>query len=392
MAIYFQGMDERETADLTTAMVKSGDEINLSNIDGIKVDKHSTGGVGDTTTLVLGPLVAAVGVPVAKMSGRGLGHTGGTIDKLEAIDGFHVEIDNDEFMNLVNRNKLAVIGQSGNLTPADKKLYALRDVTASVNSIPLIASSIMSKKIAAGADAIVLDVKTGSGAFMKTIEEAIALAKTMVKIGNHVGRQTMAVISDMSQPLGLAIGNALEVEEAINTLKGEGPEDLTDLCLTLGSQMVVLAKKADTLESARTLLQEAISSGKALETFKTFIQSQGGDVAVVDDPSLLPQAKYQIKVEAAQSGYISEIAAEKLGTAAMMLGAGRATKDSIIDLAAGLLLHKKVGDSVQKGEALLTIHSNMEDVEEVKDILINHIKIVSEEVTAPTLIHQVITE
>ncbi|MGP9042264.1 pyrimidine-nucleoside phosphorylase [Cytobacillus kochii] len=392
MAIYFQGMDERETADLTTAMVKSGDEINLSNIDGIKVDKHSTGGVGDTTTLVLGPLVAAVGVPVAKMSGRGLGHTGGTIDKLEAIDGFHVEIDNDEFMNLVNRNKLAVIGQSGNLTPADKKLYALRDVTASVNSIPLIASSIMSKKIAAGADAIVLDVKTGSGAFMKTIEEAIALAKTMVKIGNHVGRQTMAVISDMSQPLGLAIGNALEVEEAINTLKGEGPEDLTDLCLTLGSQMVVLAKKADTLESARTLLQEAISSGKALETFKTFIQSQGGDVAVVDDPSLLPQAKYQIKVEATQSGYISEIAAEKLGTAAMMLGAGRATKDSIIDLAAGLLLHKKVGDSVQKGEALLTIHSNMEDVEEVKDILINHIKIVSEEVTAPTLIHQVITE
>ncbi|MEK4200582.1 pyrimidine-nucleoside phosphorylase [Cytobacillus sp. FSL K6-0265] len=392
MAIYFQGMDERETADLTTAMVKSGDEINLANIDGTKVDKHSTGGVGDTTTLVLGPLVAAVGVPVAKMSGRGLGHTGGTIDKLEAIDGFHVEIDNDEFMNLVNRNKLAVIGQSGNLTPADKKLYALRDVTASVNSIPLIASSIMSKKIAAGADAIVLDVKTGSGAFMKTIEESIALAKTMVKIGNHVGRQTMAVISDMSQPLGLAIGNSLEVKEAIDTLKGEGPEDLTDLCLTLGSQMVVLAKKADTLESARALLQEAISSGKALETFKTFIQSQGGNVAVVDDPSLLPQAKYQIKVEAAQSGYISEIAAEKLGTAAMMLGAGRATKESIIDLAAGLLLHKKVGDSVQKGEALLTIHSNMEDVEEVKNILINNIKIVSEEVTAPTLIHQVITE
>lgn len=392
MAIFFQGMTEKERADLTMAMVKSGDQIDLSAIEGVKVDKHSTGGVGDTTTLVLGPLVAAVGVPVAKMSGRGLGHTGGTIDKLESVEGFHVEIGNDEFINLVNKNKIAVIGQSGNLTPADKKLYSLRDVTATVDSIPLIASSIMSKKIAAGADAIVLDVKTGAGAFMKTLDDSRELAKAMVRIGNNVGRRTMAVISDMSQPLGYAIGNALEVKEAIDTLKGEGPEDLTELCLTLGSHMVFLAGKAESLGEARSKLEEVIKNGTALETFKVFLASQGGDASVVDDPSRLPQAKYTFELEAKEAGYVAEIVADEVGTAAMLLGAGRATKESEIDLAVGLLLRKKIGDKVEKGDALLTIYSNFEDVNEVKEMLYENIKVSSEHVDAPILVHEEITE
>ncbi|MFC4324096.1 pyrimidine-nucleoside phosphorylase [Litchfieldia salsa] len=386
MAVFFRGMTDEERADFTLAMVDSGEKIDLSAIEGIKVDKHSTGGVGDTTTLVLAPLVAAVGVPVAKMSGRGLGHTGGTIDKLEAVPGFHVEITNEEFIELVNKNKVAVIGQSGNLTPADKKLYSLRDVTATVNSIPLIASSIMSKKIAAGADAIVLDVKTGAGAFMKDFEEAKDLAKAMVDIGNNVGRHTIAVITDMSQPLGYAIGNALEVQEAIDTLKGEGPKDLEELCLTLGSQMVYLAKKANSLEAARELLVEVIENGKALETLKAFLSAQGGDASVVDDYSKLPQATYKIELEAKEDGYVSEIIADGVGTAAMLLGAGRATKESVIDLAVGLLLKKKIGDQVIKGENLVTIYSNRENVEEVKNKLYDSIRISSEKVESPTLI------
>ncbi|MBF2346574.1 pyrimidine-nucleoside phosphorylase [Listeria seeligeri] len=391
MAIFFQDMNDEERADLTMAMVGSGDTIDLSAIEGIKVDKHSTGGVGDTTTLVLAPLVAAVGVPVAKMSGRGLGHTGGTIDKLESIAGFHIELDKKDFINLVNRDKVAVIGQSGNLTPADKKMYALRDVTGTVNSIPLIASSIMSKKIAAGADAIVLDVKTGAGAFMKTDEDAENLAHAMVRIGNNVGRNTMAVISDMSQPLGEAIGNALEVKEAIDTLKGEGPKDLTELVLVLGSQMVVLAKQAETLEEARAKLIEVIENGEALEKFKTFLANQGGDASIVDHPEKLPQAKFQIEVPAKTSGFVSKIIADEIGIAAMILGAGRATKEDEINLAVGLMLRKKVGDPVKAGEPLVTIFADQEDVENVKAKIYENIEI-SNQAVAPTLIHKVITE
>lgn len=391
MAIYFQDMNDRERADLTRAMVESGDTIDLSAIDGVKVDKHSTGGVGDTTTLVLAPLVASLGVPVAKMSGRGLGHTGGTIDKLESIAGFHVELTREQFIDLVNRDKVAVIGQSGNLTPADKKLYALRDVTGTVNSIPLIASSIMSKKIAAGADAIVLDVKTGDGAFMKTQEDAEELAHAMVRIGNHVGRKTIAIISDMSQPLGFAIGNALEVKEAIETLQGKGPKDLTELVLTLGSQMVILAGKAKTIEEAKEMLLDAIHSGKALAKFKEFLANQGGDASIVDDLTKLPQAKYKIELPAKQSGYISRMVADEIGVASMILGAGRATKEDVIDLAVGLVLHKKVGDKVEEGESILTIYSNRENVEDVKQKLYDNI-FIADTATAPTLIHTVITE
>lgn len=390
MAIYFKGMNKRETADLTMAMVKSGDQIDLSKIEGIKVDKHSTGGVGDSVTLAVGPLVAACGVPVAKMSGRGLGHTGGTIDKLESIPGFHVEIDTEEFIRLVNQNKIAVVGQTGNLTPADKKLYALRDVTGTVDSIPLIASSIMSKKIAAGANSIVLDVKVGDGAFMKTIADARELARAMVDIGSQVGRKTIAVISNMNQPLGYAIGNALEIEEAIATLKGEGPEDLTELCLTIGSHMVVLAEKAANFDEARAMLQEAIESGKALELMKTFVAAQGGDVSVIDHPEKLPQAKYKIELRAKETGYISELTAEKFGHASALLGAGRTTKDAEINLAVGIVLYKKVGDYVEKNEPILTIHADTENVAEVEKILYDSIKISETKVEKDPLIFDVI--
>ena len=392
MAVYFQGMTAKETAEFTMAMVESGDQVDLSAIDGVKVDKHSTGGVGDTTTLVLAPLVAALDIPVAKMSGRGLGHTGGTLDKLEAVPGFHIEITEKEFFDLVNENKIAVIGQSGNITPADKKIYGLRDVTGTVSSIPLIASSIMSKKIAAGSDAIVLDVKVGAGAFMKDLTMARDLANAMVQIGNQVGRQTMAVISDMNQPLGYAIGNALEIKEAVETLQGKGPEDLHELCLTLGSYMVRLAGKAETTEEAREMLEEVINNGKALEVFKLFLQSQGGDTSVIDDMTKLPTARYQIEVPAKEAGYVSQIIADEIGTAAMLLGAGRATKESEIDLAVGLVLHKKIGDEVKVGESIVTIHSNTEDVESVKEKIYHAYEMSASQVAPATLIHEEITK
>lgn len=392
MAIYFQGMTTEERIHLTEAMVASGDQIDLSAIEGIKVDKHSTGGVGDSTTLIIAPLVAAVGVPVAKMSGRGLGHTGGTLDKLEAIPGFKVELESSDFINLVNKNKVAVIGQSGNLTPADQKLYALRDVTATVNAIPLIASSIMSKKIASGADAIVLDVKTGSGAFMKKLDDAIALAEAMVEIGNGAGRQTMAIISDMSQPLGFAVGNALEVKEAIATLKGEGPADLTELSLTLASQMVFLAKKAVSIEQAREKLLAVIENGEAITKLKTFIEAQGGDPKVVDQPNRLPQADFQFEVKSNEAGYVSEIIADQIGIAASMLGAGRTTKDSEIDLAVGIVLAKKVGDSVEQDETLAIIHSNQKQDQTITEKIQEAFQIQAKEIKQNPLIYQMISK
>ncbi|HIE0290546.1 TPA: pyrimidine-nucleoside phosphorylase [Enterococcus faecium] len=391
MAIFYQDMTNEEITNLTLAIANSGDVIDLSSLEGIKVDKHSTGGVGDTTTLILAPLVASVGVTVAKMSGRGLGYTGGTLDKLEAIPGFQIELSDEEFVRIVNESKVAVIGQSGNLAPADKKLYALRDVTATVDSLPLIASSIMSKKIAAGADAIVLDVTTGDGAFMKNIEDARRLAKTMTSIGKLANRETVAVISDMSEPLGEAIGNSLEVVEAIETLQGNGPEDLVEMCYALGSQMVVLAGKAKTTDEARTLLQEALESGKALAKFKEMIQNQGGDPAIVEHPERILTARYTMELPAKQSGVVSKIVANELGIAAMMLGAGRKTKEEDIDHAVGLKLHKKIGDTVTKGESLLTIYSNDEEVTSVIELLYKNIEI-GESAMKPTLIHDIITE
>ncbi|MGO4937733.1 pyrimidine-nucleoside phosphorylase [Fundicoccus sp. Sow4_H7] len=391
MAVYFMGMTHEEASHLTIAMAESGDQMDLSAIEGIKVDKHSTGGVGDTTTLVLAPLVASCGVPVAKMSGRGLGHTGGTIDKLEAIAGFKYELPIERFIDLVNKNKVAVVGQTGNLTPADKKLYALRDVTGTVQSIPLIASSIMSKKIAAGADAIVLDVKIGAGAFMKTVEEAEELAHLMVQIGQQLNRKTLAVISDMNQPLGYAIGNALEVKEAIETLQGKGPEDLTELCLVLGSQMLLAAETVSSLEEGKELLQSKIDNGEALEKFRQMIDAQEGDSSVIDHPEKLVQAKYQIPLLATQDGVLSEWIANEVGEAAMMLGAGRETLEDTIDPSVGMILHAKVGDKVTKGQPLLTIHSNRENVDDVMAKL-QQVYTISTAAEAPTLIHKVITD
>jgi pyrimidine-nucleoside phosphorylase len=389
MAVFYSGMTSREVADLTMAMVHSGDTVDLSAIQGTKVDKHSTGGVGDTTSLVLGPLVAAAGIPVAKMSGRGLGHTGGTIDKLESIPGFHVELSLEQFVHNVNENKLAIVGQSGNLTPADKKLYALRDVTATVNSIPLIASSIMSKKIAAGADAIVLDVKVGSGAFMKSFADAEQLAKTMVEIGNQLHRKTTAIISDMSQPLGFAVGNALEVKEAIDTLNGVGPEDLTELCLTLGTHMVMLAGGAANYAEAYEHLWELLKSGKAVDSLKQFVIAQGGTTEVIDSPDRLTQSRYQTVVRAEKDGYIHVIDAEQIGIAAMQLGAGRETKESIIDLSVGVVLKKKVGDLVCKGDSLAILHMNRQEFHEVIEKVANAFVIQPQKVERPTLVKAV---
>ncbi|WP_404987606.1 pyrimidine-nucleoside phosphorylase [Clostridium culturomicium] len=392
MAIYFQKMNKRETSDLTMAMVHSGDMLDLSAIEGVKVDKHSTGGVGDTTTLVLAPMVAALGIPVAKMSGRGLGHTGGTIDKLESFKGFSVEMPTEKFMDNVNTLKIAVGGQTGDLAPADKKLYALRDVTATVDNVSLIASSIMSKKIASGADAIVLDVKVGDGAFMKTTEAAEELAREMVAIGNHIGRKTMAVISDMDQPLGFAIGNVLEVEEAINTLKGNGPEDLLQLSLALGSRMVVLAGKAATVEEAEEMLKGTITSGAAIKKLKEFVSAQGGEVDCIDNTDLFPKAKYVVPVAAENSGVVKKIHAENLGLVAMELGAGRATKESEIDLAVGIVLTKKRGDKVEAGETIAYIHSNKEElIDKAKAGILANYEIVEGYENDIPLIHEVIS-
>lgn len=358
MAIYFQGMNEQETLDLTMAMARSGDMLDLSDIQGIKVDKHSTGGVGDKTSLSLTPMVAACGISVAKMSGRGLGHTGGTIDKLESFEGFSTGISRDTFINNVNNIGIAIMGQTADLAPADKKLYALRDVTATVDNMSLIASSIMSKKLAAGADAIVLDVKTGSGAFMQKEEDALALAKEMVKIGNNAGRNTIAVVSDMDQPLGFAVGNALEVKEAIDTLRGEGPADFVELCMTLGSQMLIAGGKAKDEKEACAMLKKVIEDGSALKKLAEFVEAQGGDANAVYDTSKLPQASIVEAVKAPESGYIAKIACAEVGICSLILGGGRETKESEIDLAVGIVLTKKVGDEVIKGETIAYIHAN----------------------------------
>lgn len=360
MAVFFQGMEPEEITDLTLIMANSGDTLDLSAIRGVKVDKHSTGGVADTTTLVLAPLVASAGVPVAKMSGRGLGHTGGTVDKLESIPGFQTSLSSREFIDQVNRIGISVVGQSGELAPADKLLYALRDVTATVESIPLIASSIMSKKIAAGADGFVLDVKVGRGAFMKREEQAVELAKAMVQIGTLAKRATVALVTDMNQPLGRSIGNALEVKEAILTLKGQGPKNLTELCLQLGTEMLLLAGAAADGDEARTKLEKSLQSGRALEKFQEWIGAQGGNPMVAEDLSLLPQARFQKDLVAPQTGYIQEMDPLALGVAAMHLGAGRETKDSVIDLAVGIELHVGEGDFVEKGSPLARIHANDE--------------------------------
>ncbi|KAF0492828.1 pyrimidine-nucleoside phosphorylase [Pediococcus acidilactici] len=389
MAIYFNGMTDEEQANLTMQMLNSGDRLDLSDIPGIKVDKHSTGGVGDKTSIPLAPMVAALGIPVPMISGRGLGHTGGTLDKLEAIPGFEVERSEAEFKKQVRDIKVAIVGATGNVAPADKKIYALRDVTDTVDSIPLIAGSIMSKKIASGTDALVLDVKTGTGAFMKEEADAVKLANALVKIGKSVGMNCMALISDMNQPLGNMVGNALEIQESIAILKGEGPEDITELVMTLGSQMVVLAKKAATLAEARAKLEEVVANGSALEVFRQMIVAQGGDPRVIEDPTLMPQAKYHFELPAPQAGYVTKMTADEIGIAAMLLGGGRQAKTDVIDYAVGIELHKKVGDAVAEGESLLTIHSNTEDVANIKELLYNNIEIGTD--TQPIqLVHKII--
>ena len=358
MAIRLNGMTPEETKELTLAMAHSGEIADLSRIPGVKVDKHSTGGVGDTTTLILAPLVAACGVPVAKMSGRGLGHTGGTLDKLESIPGLTVDLSEEDFIAQVQRIGLAVIGQTKALAPADGTLYALRDVTSTVDSLPLIASSIMSKKLASGSDAIVLDVKTGNGAFMKKLEDSRALAKEMVSIGTMAGKKTVAVITDMDQPLGRAVGNSLEVREAIDTLRGEGPADFKEVVFALGSQMLMLAGRAADEKEARALMEGVIEDGSALDKFAQFVRAQGGDAAPVYDTSLLPVAGKTLEVTAKESGYVHRILAEDIGIACMTLGGGRETKESAIDLSVGIILEKKNGDAVSDGEVLATIYGN----------------------------------
>lgn len=393
MAIYLNKMNKQETVYLTEAMMNSGDVIDLSAIEGIKVDKHSTGGVGDKTTIALAPLVAACGAPVAKMSGRGLGHTGGTLDKLEAIPGFSIEMEANKFIDSVNNHKIAVCGQTATIAVADKKMYALRDVTATVDNISLIAASIMCKKLASGANAILLDVKTGDGAFMKTLDESFALAKEMVDIGNGMNRETIGMITDMDEPLGFAVGNSLEVIEAIETLKGNGPKDFVHLCETLGAYMLVLAKTCKTFEEGVDKIRKAISSGEALDKLRVFIENQGGDKRVVDDYSLLPQASKIVEMKAPKSGYISKIEAEEIGIAAMILGAGRETKEDVLDLSAGIVLQKKVGDYVNEGDILASMYLNREDkLQSAIERFEGAYSIIDEKVEPKKLIYGVVTK
>ena len=394
MAVYFRGMSPEEATDLTMAMADSGDRVDLSAIRGFKVDKHSTGGVGDTTTLVLGPLVAAAGGKVAKMTGRGLGHTGGTIDKLESIPGFRTSLTMEEFTENVNKIGLALMGQTKELAPADKRIYALRDVTATVDSIPLIAGSILSKKLAAGSDGIVLDVKTGSGAFMVKYEDALALAKAMVAIGEGAGKRMVALITSMEEPLGQAIGNAIEVEEAINTLKGEGPEDLEELCIKLGANMLLISGVVKNLEKARERLKGVIENRKGLEKLKEMVRAQGGDPKAIDDPSLLPQCKEKIEVESPLSGYVQKIDAFSVGVSSQILGAGRQKKEDVIDPSVGIVLKKKIGDEVKKGEPLAIFHTdgNKEKVENAKEKFLASYSIGKEEVKKPRFFYARVTK
>ena len=394
MAVYFQGMSPEEATDLTMAMVNSGDRVDLSAIKGFKVDKHSTGGVGDTTTLVLGPLVAAAGGKVAKMTGRGLGHTGGTIDKLESIPGFRTSLTMEEFTENVNRIGLALMGQTAELAPADKRIYALRDVTATVDSIPLIAGSILSKKLAAGSDGIILDVKTGSGAFMVKYADALALAEAMVAIGEGAGKRMVAFITSMEEPLGYAIGNAIEVEEAINTLKGEGPEDLEELCIELGANMLLISGVVKDLEEARGKLKEVIQNKMGLEKLKEMVRAQGGDPAVIDDPSLLPQCKERIEVKSIKEGYIQKIDALSVGISSQLLGAGRQKLEDVIDPSVGIVLKKKIGDEVKKGEPLAIFHTDgdEEKIENAKEKFLASYSIGKEKVKKPRFFYARVTK
>lgn len=391
MAIYFQNMTKEERASLTIKMMESGEHLDLSEIPGIKVDKHSTGGVGDKVSLPLAAVVAAVGIPVPMISGRGLGHTGGTLDKLEAIPGYQIEISEKDFISQVKVEKLAIIGATGDIAPADKKIYSLRDVTDTVDSIALIASSIMSKKIASGTDALVIDVKTGSGAFMKTLEDSTELAEALVDIGKGVGMKCMALISDMNQPLGNKIGNALEIEESIDLLKGKGPKDLVDLVLTLGSYMVLLGEKANTFDEAKQMLEKTIADGSALDRFKAMIKAQGGDERVIEDYTIMPQAKYKIELPAKEAGVVAKITADEIGIASMLLGGGRQKASDKLDYAVGIELHKKIGDAVQAGESLMTIYANQPEaeIESIKDLIYQNVEI-AETATAPKMIYKII--
>lgn len=390
MAVYFSGMEDAEAAKLTMLMASSGDMMDLSPIQGAKVDKHSSGGVGDKTTLILGPLVASCGLKVGKMSGRGLGHTGGTLDKLESIPGFQINISTDKFFDIVNNTGLAVVGQTGNLAPADKKFYALRDVTATVDSIPLIAGSIMSKKLAAGNDGIVLDVKCGKGAFMQNIKDAQTLAKLMVEIGKHNGRNMSAVISNMDQPLGQKVGNSLEVEESIDTLRGKGPEDLTELCIELGSEMLSLGNIGHDPEDRKSMLRENLKNGKALEKFREMIKAQGGDDKVVDDFSIMGKAEKTFDVKLSKKGFVKGIDALSIGKAAMHLGAGRAKKEDNIDPVVGIELLKKTSDQISENDTIARVYYNDTLKDEIVDQIKEAYEISSEKVDKPRLIYNIV--